>query len=251
MSGGEEAVTMKRHGRPELPVWDLVVADAFDVTPRMRRVVFEGDLAAMAYAPGQALVLAMPLPEGGTGRRDYTIRALDRAAGRLSMDFVLHGDTPAPSWARRAKAGDRLQARGPRGRTAVDTAADWHLFCGDETCLPAILHMLETMPADARIHAFLEVGDEDDHQRVPAAFAGSVTWLHREGLRPGPGTLVLDRLAQFTLPAGRGHACLIGETSNVRAQRHHLIGRGLGRDQISSEGYWRPGRIGGHDHVDD
>ncbi len=35
------------------------------------------------------------------------------------------------------------------------------------------------------------------------------------------------------------------------AQRHHLIGRGFTRDRISSEGYWRPGRIGGHDHVED
>ncbi len=31
-----------------------------------------------------------------------------------------------------------------------------------------------------------------------------------------------------------------------------LLGlEGLTREQISSEGYWRPGRIGGHDHVND
>ncbi len=55
----------------------------------------------------------------------------------------------------------------------------------------------------------------------------------------------------FSLPPGKGHAYIIGETSNVRRQRHALIARGLPRNQISSEGYWRPGRIGGHDHVDD
>ena len=32
---------------------------------------------------------------------------------------------------------------------------------------------------------------------------------------------------------------------------HGLIARGLTRDQIYSEGYWRPGRIGGHDHVNE
>jgi NADPH-dependent ferric siderophore reductase len=53
------------------------------------------------------------------------------------------------------------------------------------------------------------------------------------------------------LPHGRGHAILIGETSNVRKQRQNLISRGLTREQIASEGYWRPGRIGGHDHVED
>src|SRR5690606_25834217 len=189
-----DAVT-KGHGRPEMPVWELTVLEAFDVTPRMRRVVFTGELDAMTYAPGQALVLAMPLTEGGTGRRDYTIRELDRSAGRLSMDFVLHGDTPAPAWAKRAKAGDRMLARGPRGRTVFNPAADWHLFCGDETCLPAILHMLETLPENARVHAFLEVGGPDDHQKVPEVFAASVTWVHRDGTKPGPNTLLLDRLA--------------------------------------------------------
>ena len=86
---------------------------------------------------------------------------------------------------------------------------------------------------------------------LPTAAALAAEWVHRNGTAPGPNTLVLDRLSAFALPQGRGHAYLVGETSNVGAQRHHLIARGFGRDQIASEGYWRPGRIGGHDHVDD
>src|SRR5690606_39180712 len=198
-----DAVT-KGHGRPEMPVWELTVLEAFDVTPRMRRVVFTGELDAMTYAPGQALVLAMPLTEGGTGRRDYTIRELDRSAGRLSMDFVLHGDTPAPAWAKRAKPGDRMLARGPRGRTVFNPAADWHLFCGDETCLPAILHMLETIDATANVHAFLAAAGPQGRQPVPPSFASWVVSVHRHGQRPGPGSLLLDRLATFTFPEGCG-----------------------------------------------
>ncbi|WP_255620207.1 SIP domain-containing protein [Shinella sp. PSBB067] len=79
----------------------------------------------------------------------------------------------------------------------------------------------------------------------------SVEWLHRGAAKPGTGTAILDRLAQLAFPPGRGQAYVVGETSNVRAQRHHLITRGFERGQIASEGYWRPGRIGGHDHVDD
>jgi NADPH-dependent ferric siderophore reductase len=33
--------------------------------------------------------------------------------------------------------------------------------------------------------------------------------------------------------------------------RRELIARGFPKQQISAEGYWRPGRVGGHDHVDD
>lgn len=236
----------------DMPEWTLTTVEAFDIAPRMRRVVLTAEgLERMDYRAGQALVLAMPLGNGETGRRDYTIRWLDRSAKRLAIDFVLHGDTPSPTWARRAVAGDTIGARGPRGRTVLNGEADWHLFCGDETCLPAILHMLEELPAGSKAFALLEVGGAQDELPVETAADATIQWVHRGGAQPGPGALLLDRLAAFDLPSGRGHAYVIGETSNVRALRHHLVGRGFERSQISSEGYWRPGRIGGHDHVDD
>jgi hypothetical protein len=37
----------------------------------------------------------------------------------------------------------------------------------------------------------------------------------------------------------------------VRAQRQGLLARGLTKDRIAAEGYWRPGRVGGHDHVNE
>ncbi|GAU82086.1 iron-chelator utilization protein [Bosea sp. BIWAKO-01] len=232
--------------------WTLSVVESFDIAPHMRRVVVTAEnLDELSYAPGQALILRMPLPDGGTGRRDYTIRWFDRSQKRLAIDFVMHGATPAPNWARAAKPGDTLLAQGPRGRTTLNAEADWHLFCCDETGLPAVQHILEAMPAGHAAFAWIDVSDAAAEMPLQTAAALTVEWVHRNGAAAGPNTLVLDRLRSFILPEGRGHAYLVGETSNVRAQRHHLIGRGLGRDQIASEGYWRPGRIGGHDHVDD
>ncbi len=232
--------------------WRLVLVEAFDLSARLRRLVFTAEhLDELAYRPGQALVLRMPLPEGGTGRRDYTIRWLDRAAERLAIDFVMHGAAPAADWARHARPGDGIVAQGPRGRTVLAENADWHLFCGDETGLPAIRHMLETMPAGARAFVLAEIGGAEDALPFETRAALTLEWVLREGERPGPSRLLLDRLAAFALPPGRGQAYLVGETGNVRALRHHLIAQGMGREQIASEGYWRPGRIGGHDHVDD
>jgi NADPH-dependent ferric siderophore reductase len=238
--------------RPDMPEWRLTVIEAHDIAPAMRRVVLGADnLGELNYLPGQALILRMPLPDGTTGRRDYTIRWFDREARRLAIDFVLHGSTPAPSWARSVKAGDTIVAQGPRGRTTLNLDADWHLFCGDETAVPAILHMLEGLPKGARAFAFVEIGSTADEMPVQTPGDLTLEWIHRGEHRPGPGTLLLDRLGAFQFPEGRGHAYLIGETSNIRALRHHLVGRGFERSQIASEGYWRPGRIGGHDHVDD
>ena len=241
-----------RRPKRELPEWELTVVSSAGVAPRMQRVVLTAPgLEGMEYRPGQALCLQMPLPDGGTGRRDYTIRALDRQKAELSIDFVLHGDTPSPTWARTVKPGASIRARGPRGRTVIDQAADWHLFLADETGLPAVLHMLETLPAGVRAIALLEVGDAQDERFCQTQADLAIEWLYRGAARPGTSTAILDRLTALELPAGRGQAYIVGETSNVRAQRHHLVSRGLERSQIASEGYWRPGRIGGHDHVDD
>ena len=238
--------------RPALRSWTFRVVDSFDVPSNMRRVVLTADdLDEFAYKPGQAIVMMVPVAEGETGRRDYTIRSMDRSAKTISVDFVLHGNTPAPTWARQTKPGDLIEARGPRGGTVLRPDADWHLLTGDETCIPAIAHIVETMPSQTKAFVFIEVGDKSDEIALATQADATIRWVHRNGAHAGPSELMNSMVQDFLLPPGRGHAYIIGETSNVRRQRHTLIARGLAREQISSEGYWRPGRVGGHDHVDD
>jgi NADPH-dependent ferric siderophore reductase len=238
--------------RPPLRSWTFRVVDSFDVSPNMRRVVLTADdIDEFAYKPGQAIVMMIPLLEGGTGRRDYTIRTQDRAAGTISIDFVLHGDTPAPTWARQTRPGATIEVKGPRGDTVLRPDADWHLLTGDETCIPAIAHILETVPAGTKAFVFIETNDKNGEIALQTRADATIRWVHRNGAPAGPSELMNGVVQDFLLPRGKGHAYIIGETSNVRRQRHTLIARGLTRDQISSEGYWRPGRIGGHDHVND
>jgi NADPH-dependent ferric siderophore reductase len=238
--------------RPPGRLWSLEVVDGRDLTPRMRRVTLAGaDLDTMDHKPGQDLVLALPLGDGVIARRHYTIRRLDPRLKRMEIDFVLHGDSPAGDWARAARSGDRIEAQGPRGRVVVNGDADWHLFCGDETCIPAIFGMLETLPAGARAWALIEIADASERQAVLTKAALVLEWIERNGAPAGPSRLLLDRLQALPLPPRRGHIYLVGETSNVRAQRHDLLARGVTKDQIAAEGYWRPGRVGGHDHIEE
>jgi NADPH-dependent ferric siderophore reductase len=233
---------LARKGRP---TWNLTVVEKSLVTPRMMRVVFACDtLDRLEWKPGQDLVLELPV-QGGIARRHYTIRRHDRTT--LTIDFVLHpGDSAAGDWLRSAGTGDTIVAAGPRGHTYL-READWHLFVGDETCIPGIAAMLEALPRGDKAFAVLEIAD--DAERQPIASGAPVIWLPRNGAPPGPSRLLYDAVEGFVLPAGRGHAYVIGETSNVRAVRQRLIARGLGKEQICAEGYWRPGRVGGHDHV--
>lgn len=244
-----EAELERRRGRP----WSLRVASVAEITPHLRRVRLTADnLDEFRPRPAQEIVLQIPQNGGEPARRHYTIRQFDPATGLIDVDFVIHAhQSPGVQWALEAKPGQAIDIRGPRGRIALSTDADWHLFSGDETALPAILALLEALPKGAKARAFIEIGEDADKVEIATAADATVTWLSRRGAPPSPNRILIDAVDGFALPAGKGHAIIIGETSNVRAQRHSLIARGLTREQIYSEGYWRPGRVGGHDHVDE
>jgi NADPH-dependent ferric siderophore reductase len=233
--------------------WHLTLVEATNIAPHMRRVVFScPDIGEMKLKPGQSAVLLLAEAAGDFLKRHYTIRSIDRAARRIAFDFVLHGDTPGANWARQAKPGDEIDALGPRGHVWLHPEADWHLFAGDETALPAISAMLEGLkPGDAAT-AIIEVESKAEEQKLATPANAHITWLYRQG-PPKPGSKpLMEALAAVAIPGDRKvHAYLAGETSTVRAQRHGLITRGLSKEQISAEGYWRPGRVGSHDHVDD
>jgi NADPH-dependent ferric siderophore reductase len=244
-----EAELERRRGRP----WTLRVVEAFEIAPRMRRVQLTGDnLDEFQPRPAQEIVLQLPQPDGEVARRHYTIRRFDRAAKLIDVDFVLHGHrTPGVSWALDARPGDSLEIRGPRGRIALDATVDWHLFLGDETAIPAIFALIEALPSTARACAFLEIGSDQDRLTVETAAQLKLEFLPRNGAAPGTNDILARALAGFAFPPGKGQAFTLAETGNTRALRHALVERGLDRGQIYSEGYWRPGRIGGHDHVNE
>ena len=136
--------------RPQAPVRGRVastvamVATVTQLTPRMTRVrLVDDSLVGLAAIPGQTLKIYVPDLVGELAvSRDYTVRDYtlddDGARPRLDIDFVLHGEGPAANWARRVRPGETLEFVGPSGRYRPDPHADWHLFAGDETALPAI-----------------------------------------------------------------------------------------------------------------
>lgn len=230
--------------RRSLAEWDFTVLDSALVAPRMMRVGLAcPDLARFSYAPGQALRISVPCGPHGVGERDYTIRGIDRAAGRIDVDVFLHGDTPGPGWARSVVTGDRVRARGPRSPVRLWPGRDWYLLAGDETAMPAILHMLETLPGTAA-RAFIEIDDPED--RMEAVFRPGVvlTWVLR-GRGGQPHADFIGQVLDSVRPGGQGQACVIGQTGVVQAIRRGLMAAGMAREDIAAEGYWRPGRTGG------
>ena len=173
-------------------------------------------------------------------RRRYTVRRWDPAAGELTLDFVVHGDSGvAGPWAAAARPGDPLVFTGPSGGYRPDPAADWHLLVGDESALPAIAASLEALPDGAV--AVVRVVCDGPAYEIPLTGPGAVdlAWLHRSG-DDSDADLLLDAVRDLTFPAGRVHAFVHGEADEIRALRRHLLSdRGLSRPDMSCSPYWR------------
>ena len=158
--------------------------------------------------------------------------------------MVLHGDGPAAAWAASVQPGGRIEAIGPRGKVTVDAGADWHLFAGDDSAVPASLAMAESLADPDRAIVILEVDGPDDQQQALTSRRAEipVRWLHRAGADPASAGHLVAALESVDLPDGRGHAYLAGELGVVAAMRAALLGRGLTAEQISAKPYWRSGR---------
>ncbi|MGW1816947.1 siderophore-interacting protein [Streptomyces sp. NPDC002125] len=174
--------------------------------------------------------------------RTYTVRSWDAGSRELAIDFVVHGDEGlAGPWAARATPGDQVTFLGPGGGYAPEASADWHLLVGDESALPAIAASLEQMPQDALVHAFIEVPDASEEQKLVAPDGVSVTWLHR-GDRP-VGESLIAAVSGLDFPEGEVQAFVHGEAGFVKEIRRHLrLERGIPLQQLSISGYWRLGQ---------
>ncbi|MET4921220.1 siderophore-interacting protein [Streptomyces sp. PSRA5] len=174
--------------------------------------------------------------------RTYTVREWNRAAGEITIDFVVHGDEGlAGPWAAAAKPSDTVLFLGPGGSYAPDPAADWHLFVGDESALPAIAASVEQAPEGARIHVFVEVEGADEEQKIAAPAGAEIVWLHRGGRPVGEALVAAVRALDF--PTGDVHAFVHGEAGFVKELRRHLRhDRQIPRERLSISGYWRLGQ---------
>lgn len=222
---------------------DFEVTGARDLTPHMRRLeLTAAQLAGFGYLPGQDVMLLVAAEGRRPVRRRYTIRALDPARRVLTIDVVLHGDGPGERWVRSAAPGDRIEGIGPRGKVTASASADWHLFIGDESALPAIFAMTEALPGDSTATLIIEVPEAADEQDLSAAARTRLSYLHRGGAPAGQSGLLEAEAAEVELPAGRGQAYLLGEAAVVLRLREMLAQRGLEPGQISPKAYWGRGR---------
>jgi NADPH-dependent ferric siderophore reductase len=237
------------------------VSSVESLSPSLVRVVLEGgDLARleMPDATDAYVNAAFPPPgapydevfdpadlrdlprEQQPARRRYTVRTWDPEQHRLTLDFVVHGDSGvAGPWASAAKQGDVLVFTGPSGGYRPDPASDWHLLVGDESALPAIAASLEALPAGARAVVRVVCDGPEHEVSLPSPVDVDLVWLHRRG-DAGDESLLVDAVRALDFGSGRPFGFVHGEADEIRAVRRHLLHeRGLTRPDLSCSPYWR------------
>jgi NADPH-dependent ferric siderophore reductase len=221
----------------------LQVVSSDRLSPAMQRLVLTApELAGLAYQPGQDLMLMVGVAGDRPVRRRYTIAGLDRPRRLVTLDVVRHGNGPGERWVASARPGDQVEGIGPRGKIFLNPAADWHLFAGDESALPAFFTMAGALPAGARALLIIEIPGSADERELVTAADVALTWLHRDGQPAGEPGRLAAAVAAAVLPPGRGHAYLAGEARVVLALREALATRGMAAEQMSPKAYWGRGR---------
>jgi NADPH-dependent ferric siderophore reductase len=226
------------------------------ITPMMHRVTIGGDeIRGIKDGPNLKLVIpqcgsedpawpihgpdrkmAMPPGHPLPITRTYSLRRLDRAAGELDVDFVMHGDGIASNWASAARPGDRIGIGGPGG--PEPRPAEFYLLAGDHTALPAMSRILEKLPRDAQGRAFVEVPDRLEEQEIDRPAGMELSWVYSAG----PGVLEAA-VREMPWPDGKNiYAWMAAESSAVRSLRSYVRDeRRLGRGEFLAIGYWRRG----------
>jgi len=215
--------------------------------------------------------------------RTYTVRRIDPEGCELDVDFVTHHDAgPAGTWADAARPGQHLVVVGPDARSPyANTGFDWHpgtarrvLLAGDETAVPGIAGILESLGAEYEAEVFIEVPTAGDILPLAHGPRVRVTWLARDERNHGAALLEAltawagertELLARAAAPrrqeladidvdlellwdspedgVGEFYAWIAGEAAMVKTLRRLLVsGHGVDRKRVAFMGYWRLGQ---------
>jgi NADPH-dependent ferric siderophore reductase len=233
------------------------------LSPAMRRITLKGaelegfEVSAPASymklifpEPGQSEP-TRPLPDGprATTMRTYTPLAVRPDTLEVDVDFVLHGEGPASSWAAQAQVGQVLFLMGPGPGYQVPQQATEHLLIGDDSALPAFETILASLPSTAQVRVLVEVADAAEQRALHSPAQLEVQWAVRGPDNSRAGDALEAALRLNAPPAAQAGIYLACEAGAMRRLRKLLTDElGVQRGQIVGRGYWKLGNVNHPDH---
>jgi NADPH-dependent ferric siderophore reductase len=226
----------------------IAVTFSQELTPRTRRITFEGPITVDTTNPASYLSLYFTDPgpdwpsndgDPPASKRTYTPRYLRPECGSMTIDFVLHGEGRATEWAQTARAGDVIWAGAVTGGYDIPDDLDHLVLIGDDTAIPAIGTVVEAIPHGTRTTVIIEVIDEDDERDPSESVSCDPIWLHRGTDVTDVGDQMLNLARSISVPRS-SHWWLAGEREAIRSVRDLLVeARHIPRNRIAAAAYWR------------
>ncbi|MES2053828.1 MAG: siderophore-interacting protein [Pseudomonadota bacterium] len=260
---GDATNTGPAPARKRRPPRRVEVSRVQVLSPAMRRITLKGtELEGFApEAPASYLKLIFPepgqsepdrpLPDAPRPKsmRTYTPLAVRPEVHEVDVDFVLHGEGPASTWASQAKVGQVIYLMGPGPGYALDKTAAQHLLIADDSALPAVENILAALPASANVQLLVEVISAQEERALQSPATVSAQWLPRGTDHRAAGQPLEKALrAMPPVPAGT-RVYLACEAAAMRRIRKLLTDElGINRSQIVGRGYWKLDTANHPDH---
>ncbi|WP_125776993.1 siderophore-interacting protein [Antribacter gilvus] len=213
--------------------------------------------------------------------RSYTIRAARPDLDEIDVDFVVHTAEdgavgPGCGFATGCSVGDQVGILDQGVGYNPRHEHDWTLLVADESGLPAVAGICESLPESTRGLAIIEVATDADRQEFRTPAGVEVRWVLRDSVHDDgraaipsastgvraeagttlvaevaedavghhavPGAAALEALRAAELLDGTVYAYAIGESSLATGARRHLVNeRGVPKAHVDFVGYWRQG----------
>jgi NADPH-dependent ferric siderophore reductase len=161
----------------------------------------------------------------------YTTRSVNLENGTLDFDVFAHEGGRVTDWCKTLRPGMDAAIMGPTGEWLPD--ARWIALFGDQTALPAIARILESLPEDTIGIATILISDARDKQHLRTPSGVTVRWLV-----PGQGMSLLDELKKLQIPDGDRFVWIASERSEINRARDMLADRGLQKAEMRVASYW-------------
>jgi len=257
------AATPDAAPRKRRPPRRVQVTRVQTLSPLMRRITLQGAelegfevndpasyMKLIFPEPGQTEP-ERPLPDAPRPKsmRTYTPLAVRNDVHEVDVDFVLHGDGPASTWAAQAQAGQVLYLMGPGPGYKLALDAPVHVLIGDDSALPAFETILAALPASAQVQVLVEVVDAAEERPLQSAAKVDAQWVARGSDNTQAGTALEAALRKAGALPADARIYLACEADAMRRLRQLLIEElGVERSRIVGRGYWKLGTVNHPDH---
>ena len=203
-------------------------------------ITFKGVFPHVKFKIGQAIVIRID----ETNYRNYTPSKWNSKAGTFEVIFHIHNNGPGSECIKNLQPNDQITVGLPRGFTVFNTAAKYHFFFGDETCISVFNSMKDEINRSENNYlGILELDTESTE--VPKKL-GLITDIVQKSVNKAE--FAIQSLHNLDTEIWNlwkdGQFYLLGNAKSIQAFRKALREKGVSNKNIYTQPYWAEGKIG-------